>query len=149
EAQLNAEVVGEGRASRGEVIEEPPPGRVGGAQPLGLGAAQRVKERGGLRAYQQVLAAVDSHAEVTAPGEGAEPGPLGGRPGGEPLAAGLGRLLVARLVKAGQGAVGGPGEQPAAAQERLSLVERPQRPVGAQPALEDAALEQRDSIPSS
>jgi hypothetical protein len=56
------------------------------------------------------------------------------------MAARLVRLLMARLVQAGQGAVGRPGEHAALTQERLGLVKRPERPVPRQPAFEGAAL---------
>src|ERR1700727_713911 len=99
------------------MVEQPPPAGVGGADPVRLGPADWIEEGGRLRANQQVLASVDRHAEMTAVGQGAEPGPLGRGPGAEADRARRVRLLVARLVQAGQGAVWRPCQQGAILQE--------------------------------
>src|ERR1700734_1514441 len=77
---------------------------------------------------------------MTALGQGAEPGPLGRGPGAEAGGARPVRRLVTRLVQARQRAVRRPGQQGAPAQEPLRLVQRGERAVRGQPALERPAL---------
>src|SRR3954469_16250528 len=77
--------------------------------------------------------------EVAARAELAEPGELRARPLTEARLVRRVRLLVTGLEEARQRRVGRAGEEPAIDQELLGLVQRLERPVGRQPALEGAA----------
>jgi hypothetical protein len=142
ERQFGAQVLDVRRARRRQMVEQAAPAGVGGAHPVKFGAADGVEQIRGFGGDQQVLAPVHRDADVTALDDLAEPRPLGGGPGGEPAAARLVRLLVARLVEAGQRGVRGPRQQAPPAQERVGLVERLKRPVRRQPALECPARPQ-------
>ena len=53
---------------------------------------------------------------------------------------GDGVRVLTGLVQAGQGAVRGPRQHPPVPQERVRLVQRPERPVGREPAQERPLL---------
>ncbi len=134
--QLHPQVVEDGRAHGGEMVEQLAPARVLGAHPLDLGPADGVEQVRGFAGHQQVLAPVHGTDDVAPPGELAKPGPLGRGPAREAATARLVRLFVAGLVQARQRAVGGAGQQAALAQELLGPVDRLERPAGSQPAPE-------------
>src|SRR6476661_10866545 len=104
-----------------------------------LGSAERVEESRRLRRDQQALAPVDRERRVAARAELAEPRVLGARPLAEAGLARRVRLLVAGAEEARQRGVRRSGQQTAIEQERLRLVQRPERPVGGQPALDRSA----------
>lgn len=107
---------------------------------LDLRAADRVEQPRHRIGHEQVLATANRDDEVATSGELAEPWPFRGRPRREAWAARLVRILVARLIQARQRAVGCARQQPAVAQERLRLGQRPERPVRRQAAAERPPL---------
>src|SRR5204862_7268943 len=110
------------------------------AEPLELRAADRVEQPSHLAGDEQVLAAVYAEHEVAAGAELAEPGELRPRPLPEARARRRVRLLVAGLEQARQRTVRRAGQESPVEQERLSLLERAERAVGRQAALEGAPL---------
>src|SRR5258708_28808289 len=91
------------------------PAAVGCARALDLRAADRVEQARHLAGHEQVLAVVDRGDQVAAPSELAKPWPFRRWPRGEAGAAGLVRVLVARLIQAPQRAVPRPRQPPAVA----------------------------------
>jgi hypothetical protein len=84
ESQLCAQVLDAGGPGVSEMVEQPPPTRVGGAHAGDLGPADRVDQVCHLASHQQVLAPVHRGDEIAAVAELAEPRPLGRGPGREP-----------------------------------------------------------------
>ncbi len=141
--QFDAQVLDARRPGAGQVVKEPGRVAVGGAHARGLGAADRVEKPCRVAGYEQVLGAMDRNDQVATLRQFAEPRPFRRWPGREPWAARLVGILVARLVQAGQGAVGGPREHPPVPQERVCLIQRPERPVRREPAHERPFLSRR------
>src|SRR5205823_13145993 len=135
EPELDLQIPQLRRPRRGEVPQQ----RVV-LQPLELGSANGIQQPRDLRRDEQVLAAMHRQHEVAASAELAEPGVLRARPLAEPQALRRVRLLVTSLEEARQRGVRGARQQPAIQQELLRLVERLQRPVRRQPALEGATF---------
>src|SRR6185312_16115018 len=133
-AELELQVVELGRPGLGQVAQEWVV-----LAPRELAAAERVEQSRRLGRDQQALASVDRQGRVAACAELAEPAVLGARPLAEARLARRVRFLVAGAEEARQRAVRGSGQQAAIEQERLRLVQRPERPVGGQPALERSA----------
>jgi hypothetical protein len=113
---------------------------------LGLlerGAAQRVGRAGALGGEEQRLPAVELRLEdVLVLRDLATPAPLRLRPRGEALLRRVVRLLVRRAEETRQAGVLRQGEQLAIGQEREGVVERPQLPVGSEPAVTEPSRAQ-------
>ena len=131
------------------MAEEPRPFRVVRLHAGDLGAADRVHEPRDILGDEQALAAMHREDRIAARAELAEPGVLRRGPLPEAGLVGSVRLLVTSLEEARERAVRRSREQPAVAEERLRLVERVERPVRRQPALEGAPCEKRLSCRGS
>src|SRR5439155_3859107 len=141
QAELDLQVFHERRASVAEMAEQASPARVGLLHPLDLRPADGIGQPRRLVADVERLAAVDARrVDTLALFELEAPDVLRPRPASEPAGNRLVRLLVAGSEQARQRAVRRSGQEPAVAEERVGLVERGERPVGRQAALEVAPL---------
>jgi len=139
EAKLGLQVLDGARARSGEVPQHPC--AVVGCR-FGLrkrGAAERIGRARAIGIQEQRLPAVELGLEdVRTPSELAAPAPFRLRPRRETLLRRVVRLLMRRSEQARDRGVLREREQASVLQECMGVIERPQLPVGSEPAVEKA-----------
>src|SRR5262245_38669261 len=138
--KLRLQVVELGRTCLRQVAQQPRPALVCGLHPLELGPADRIEHGRDLVADEEALSAVDRQDQMPSRTELPEPGELRRGPLAEARAVAGIWLLVTRLEQARQRRVAGTREQATIAEELVGLVERLERAVGRQAALEGPSL---------